>query len=60
MTKQVCLGESQPTNFEGNIIFLCWILGELLHEILLVDDFSDKEDLGDKLEGYIKRFRGKV
>ena len=25
-----------------------------------MDDFSDKEDLGDKLEGYIKRFRGKV
>ncbi len=36
------------------------ILGDLLHEVLLVDDFSDKPDLGDKLETYIKRFRGKV
>lgn len=32
----------------------------MLHEILLVDDFSDKEDLQDKLESYIKRFNGKV
>ncbi len=36
------------------------ISGELLQEVLLVDDFSDKTDLGDKLETYIKRFRGKV
>ena len=36
------------------------MLGDLLHEVLLVDDFSDKPDLGDKLETYIKRFRGKV
>ena len=35
-------------------------VGDLLHEVLLVDDFSDKPDLGDKLETYIKRFRGKV
>ena len=34
--------------------------GDLLQEILLVDDFSDKADLGEKLETYIKRFRGKV
>jgi hypothetical protein len=36
------------------------ISGELLQEVLLVDDFSEKTDLGDKLETYIKRFRGKV
>lgn len=32
----------------------------ILHEILLVDDFSDKEDLGEKLEDYIEKFNGKV
>lgn len=32
----------------------------VLHEILLVDDFSDKEDLKEKLENYIERFDGKV
>lgn len=32
----------------------------ILHEILLVDDFSDKENLKDKLEDYIDRFNGKV
>lgn len=32
----------------------------ILHEILLVDDFSDKEDLKDKLTNYIERFNGKV
>jgi len=32
----------------------------LLHEIVLVDDFSDKEDLKDKLDTYIQRFGGKV
>lgn len=33
---------------------------QFLHEILLVDDFSDKEDLKEKLESYIERFNGKV
>lgn len=32
----------------------------LLHEILLVDDFSDKENLKDKLTNYLERFNGKV
>ncbi|XP_021693979.1 N-acetylgalactosaminyltransferase 7 [Aedes aegypti] len=32
----------------------------VLHEIILVDDFSDKEDLKEKLENYIERFDGKV
>lgn len=32
----------------------------ILHEILLVDDYSDKEDLKNKLDNYIKRFDGKV
>lgn len=32
----------------------------ILHEILLVDDFSDKQNLKDKLEDYIDRFNGKV
>lgn len=32
----------------------------LLHEVVLVDDFSDKADLGAKLEQYIGRFNGKV
>lgn len=32
----------------------------ILHEIVLVDDFSDKEDLKDKLDNYIERFQGKV
>lgn len=32
----------------------------LLHEILLVDDYSDKEDLKDKLTNYLERFNGKV
>ncbi|XP_026463806.1 N-acetylgalactosaminyltransferase 7-like [Ctenocephalides felis] len=32
----------------------------LLHEILLVDDFSDKEHLGIKLEYYIKQWKGLV
>lgn len=32
----------------------------ILHEILLVDDFSDKEDLKDKLTNYLERFNGKV
>lgn len=31
-----------------------------LKEILLVDDFSDKEDLKDKLENYIAKFDGRV
>lgn len=33
---------------------------QFLHEIVLVDDYSDKEDLKDKLDDYIKRFHGKV
>lgn len=33
---------------------------KFLHEIVLVDDYSDKEDLKDKLDAYIKRFKGKV
>ncbi|KAK7598309.1 hypothetical protein V9T40_006544 [Parthenolecanium corni] len=33
---------------------------ELLEEILLVDDFSNKENLGSQLEDYIERFKGKV
>lgn len=33
---------------------------QFLHEIVLVDDYSDKEDLKDKLDSYIKRFDGKV
>lgn len=32
----------------------------ILHEILLVDDYSDKEDLKDKLTNYLERFNGKV
>lgn len=32
----------------------------VLHEIVLVDDFSDKEDLKDKLDNYLHRFNGKV
>ncbi|XP_057653975.1 N-acetylgalactosaminyltransferase 7 [Diorhabda carinulata] len=32
----------------------------ILKEILLVDDFSDKENLKSKLEDYIERFDGKV
>ncbi|XP_047119103.1 N-acetylgalactosaminyltransferase 7 isoform X1 [Schistocerca piceifrons] len=33
---------------------------QFLEEILLVDDFSDKEDLKTKLEEYITKFDGKV
>ena len=34
---------------------------EYLHEIILVDDFSDKKHLGGKLERYIqKKFPSKV
>lgn len=33
---------------------------QFLHEIILVDDFSDKEDLKDKLDSYIEKFNGKV
>lgn len=32
----------------------------VLKEIILVDDYSDKEDLKEKLENYIERFDGKV
>lgn len=32
----------------------------ILHEILLVDDFSDKENLGEKLDEYIEKYDGKV
>ncbi|KAI3415635.1 hypothetical protein GPALN_005232 [Globodera pallida] len=32
----------------------------LLKEVILVDDFSDKEHLKDKLDDYIKQFNGKV
>ena len=34
--------------------------GQFLEEVLLVDDFSDKEDLGQGLKSYIKIFRGTV
>uniref|UniRef100_A0AC35TS42 Glyco_trans_2-like domain-containing protein n=1 Tax=Rhabditophanes sp. KR3021 TaxID=114890 RepID=A0AC35TS42_9BILA len=33
---------------------------ELLHEIVLYDDFSQRDELKDKLEHYIKRFGGVV
>lgn len=33
---------------------------QFLEEILLVDDFSDKPDLKDKLEQHINKFNGKV
>lgn len=33
---------------------------QFLHEILLVDDYSDKTDLKEKLDTYIERFHGKV
>jgi polypeptide N-acetylgalactosaminyltransferase len=33
---------------------------QFLHEIVLVDDYSDKNDLKDQLDSYIKRFDGKV
>lgn len=33
---------------------------QFLHEIVLVDDYSDKEDLREKLDKYVKRFDGKV
>jgi len=33
---------------------------QFLHEILLVDDYSDKLDLKEKLDSYVKRFDGKV
>lgn len=33
---------------------------QFLKEILLVDDYSDKVDLKDKLDKYIERFNGKV
>ncbi|XP_064600145.1 N-acetylgalactosaminyltransferase 7-like [Liolophura sinensis] len=33
---------------------------ELLHEIVMVDDYSDKEHLKLKLKNYLKRFKGKV
>lgn len=32
----------------------------LLHEVVMVDDFSDKEHLKGRLEEYIKQFNGKV
>lgn len=32
----------------------------LLHEVVMVDDFSEKEHLKGKLEEYIKQFNGKV
>lgn len=32
----------------------------LLHEILLVDDFSDKEDLKGKLDAQLLKYNGKV
>ncbi len=34
--------------------------GQLLEEVLLVDDFSDRPELGVGLENYIKIFRGAV
>ena len=33
---------------------------ELLAEVILVDDFSTKEDTKEKLDNYVKRFEGKV
>ncbi|KAF0314742.1 N-acetylgalactosaminyltransferase 7 [Amphibalanus amphitrite] len=33
---------------------------KLLHEIILVDDFSDKEDLKEKLVTHIRQFDGRV
>jgi len=33
---------------------------QFLEEVLLVDDFSDKEDLGEGLKNYIRIFRGLV
>ena len=33
---------------------------ELLEEVLLVDDFSQREELHDKLDTYIQRFGPKV
>ncbi|KAK2708517.1 hypothetical protein QYM36_014203 [Artemia franciscana] len=33
---------------------------QFLEEVLLIDDFSDKPDLKERLERYIKRFGGKV
>lgn len=33
---------------------------QFLHEIILVDDYSDKNDLKGKLDSYIKRFDDKV
>lgn len=32
----------------------------ILHEIVLVDDFSDKDNLKTNLDNYIKRWKGKV
>ncbi|XP_073833113.1 N-acetylgalactosaminyltransferase 7 [Musca autumnalis] len=32
----------------------------ILHEIILVDDYSDKKNLGEDLEKYIKQFNGLV
>ena len=33
---------------------------QFLHEVVLVDDYSDKSDLKDQLDNYIKKFDGKV
>ncbi|XP_041353062.1 N-acetylgalactosaminyltransferase 7-like [Gigantopelta aegis] len=33
---------------------------QLLTEVIIIDDFSDKEHFGAKLENYIKRWSGKV
>lgn len=33
---------------------------ELIKEVVMVDDYSDKEHLKEKLDKYIKRFNGKV
>ncbi|XP_011551579.3 N-acetylgalactosaminyltransferase 7 [Plutella xylostella] len=33
---------------------------QFLHEVVLVDDYSDKDDLKEKLDKYIKRWNGKV